>query len=100
MVPTILLTASAALALLSKTATAATVTSGDFSILSFNVAGLPEILQDNDEDGDKTTNSELIGSYFAAYDFDVIHVQEDFNYHAYICESINTAPGPRSKNLS
>ena len=41
-----------------------------------NVAGLPEILQSNDVPGDKTTNSGTIGSDFAKYGFDVIHVQE------------------------
>ena len=50
--------------------------SGDFTVLSMNVAGLPAILQDNDVPGDKTTNSKLIGSYFAQYGYDVIHVQE------------------------
>ncbi|KAI1341762.1 endonuclease/exonuclease/phosphatase family protein [Xylariaceae sp. FL0016] len=59
-------------------------TSGEFSVLTMNVAGLPAILQGNDVPGDKTTNSELIGTYFAEYDYDIIHVQEDFNYHAYI----------------
>ncbi|ROW06859.1 hypothetical protein VMCG_04056 [Cytospora schulzeri] len=81
-----LLTAAASALLLGQATTAQT-TSGDISILSMNVAGLPEILQDNDEPGDKTTNSELIGTYFAEYDFDVIHVQEDFNYHAYIYDT-------------
>ncbi|KUI53404.1 hypothetical protein VP1G_00656 [Cytospora mali] len=65
----------------------AQTTAGDLSVLSMNVAGLPEALQSNDVPGDKTTNSELIGTYFAEYDFDVIHVQEDFNYHAYIYET-------------
>lgn len=83
---TTLLKAAASALLLTKAARAATATSGEFSILSFNVAGLPQILQDNDESGDKATNSELIGTYFSEYDFDVIHVQEDFNYHAYICK--------------
>ncbi|KAK6071729.1 endonuclease/Exonuclease/phosphatase [Seiridium cupressi] len=59
-------------------------TSGDFNALSMNVAGLPEILQDNDVPGDKTVNSGTIGSKFAEYGYDIIHVQEDFNYHAYI----------------
>lgn len=80
-------------ALLLSRVAAAETTSGTFSILSFNVAGLPSILQDNDESGDKTTNSELIGTYFSEYDFDVIQVQEDFNYHAYICKSAS----PRTK---
>lgn len=50
--------------------------SGGFTVLSMNVAGLPAILQDNEVPGDKTTNSELIGAYFAQYGYDVIHVQE------------------------
>lgn len=56
--------------------------SGTFNILSFNVAGLPAILNSNDVPGDKTTNTAAIGKDFAKYGFDVIHVQEDFNYHA------------------
>lgn len=72
--------------LLANAATADTATSGDLSVISFNVAGLPDLIQDNDQSGDKATNTELIGTYFAEYDFDVIHVQEDFNYHAYLCE--------------
>jgi hypothetical protein len=45
--------------------------------LSFNVAGLPAILNDNAVPGDKATNAGTIGSLFAKYDYDVIHVQED-----------------------
>ncbi|KAB8254916.1 Endonuclease/exonuclease/phosphatase [Aspergillus pseudonomiae] len=59
-------------------------TSGQFDVLSFNVAGLPAILNGNEVPGDKTTNSEAIGTKFTEYDYDVIHVQEDFNYHASI----------------
>ncbi|KAI1269375.1 endonuclease/Exonuclease/phosphatase [Xylariaceae sp. FL1019] len=62
----------------------AAATSGSFNILSMNVAGLPAFLQSNDVPGDKTTNSGTIGSKFAEYSYDIIHVQEDFNYHAYI----------------
>ncbi|KEF57690.1 uncharacterized protein A1O9_05608 [Exophiala aquamarina CBS 119918] len=60
---------------------------GSFNVLTFNVAGLPSIISGNDVPGDKTTNSRTIGSKFAEYDYDVIHVQEDFNYHAYIYET-------------
>ncbi|KAL4791392.1 Endonuclease/exonuclease/phosphatase [Aspergillus venezuelensis] len=56
--------------------------SGTFNILSFNVAGLPEIINGNDVPGDKTENTEIIGERFSKYDYDIIHVQEDFNYHA------------------
>ncbi|GMG16235.1 unnamed protein product [Aspergillus oryzae var. brunneus] len=62
-------------------------TSGQFDVLSFNVAGLPAILNGNEVPGDKTNNSKAIGAKFAEYDYDVIHVQEDFNYHAYIYET-------------
>ncbi|GAB7350607.1 hypothetical protein MBLNU459_g1175t1 [Dothideomycetes sp. NU459] len=55
--------------------------SGSFNVLSMNVAGLPAVLNSNG-DGDKTTNSKLIGQDFSEYDYDVINVQEDFNYHA------------------
>ncbi|OOQ89138.1 endonuclease/exonuclease/phosphatase family protein [Penicillium brasilianum] len=62
----------------------ATTTSGKFTALSFNVAGLPSILQSNDVNGSKTENAGEIGTYFAEYGYDIIHMQEDFNYHAYI----------------
>lgn len=51
-------------------------TAGEFNVLSFNVAGLPEILNGNDVPGDKTENSRQIGRKFAQYGYDVIHVQE------------------------
>jgi hypothetical protein len=58
-----------------KTVTAI-ATSGTFDVLTMNVAGLPAILNDNAVPGDKQTNAETIGSYFALYNYDVIHVQE------------------------
>ncbi|KAL2069528.1 hypothetical protein VTL71DRAFT_14207 [Oculimacula yallundae] len=74
--------AAAAASLVSSVSAAAT--SGDFNVLTMNVAGLPAIFNGNEIPGDKTTNSRLIGSLFAKYDYDVIHVQEDFNFHAAI----------------
>lgn len=71
-----------ALVAITPAAIAASASSDDFTILSFNVAGLPQILQSNDVPGDKTTNTATIGQDFAKYNFSVIHVQEDFNYHA------------------
>lgn len=65
-------------------AASATVLSGTFTALTFNVAGLPSILQSNDVEGDKATNAGELGTYFAEYDYDIINMQEDFNYHAYI----------------
>jgi hypothetical protein len=76
--------------------------SGTFDLLTYNIAGLPQVLTDNGVSGDKATNAGTIGSKFAQYDYDVIHVQEarddvvsfevcwrltieqDFNYHSYL----------------
>ncbi|EPE25404.1 DNase I-like protein [Glarea lozoyensis ATCC 20868] len=62
----------------------AIATGGDFNILSFNVAGLPAILNGNEVSGDKATNAGTIGKLFSKYDYDVINMQEDFAFHAYI----------------
>jgi hypothetical protein len=55
---------------------------GTFNTITFNVAGLPEIINGNDVPGDKTDNTARIGQLLTQYDIDLIHVQEDFNYHA------------------
>jgi endonuclease/exonuclease/phosphatase family metal-dependent hydrolase len=49
---------------------------GDLSVLSYNIAGLPLGIGD----GDPETNTPIIGSRLGSYD--IVHVQEDFNYHA------------------
>lgn len=54
----------------------ATTTGGSFTALSFNVAGLPSILNSNDVNGTKTENAEEIGTYFAKYGYDIINMQE------------------------
>ncbi|PZF99318.1 jacalin-like lectin [Micromonospora endophytica] len=58
------------------TATAATSAAGTFSVLTYNVAGLPEPLSS----GRPSVNTRPIGERVNAYD--IVHVQEDFNYHA------------------
>ena len=71
-----------ALALLASNVLAAT--SGKFNVLTMNVAGLPDFLNNNEVPGDKTTNSELIGAKFAEYGYDIIHVQEvSAPFHSY-----------------
>ncbi|KAJ4368978.1 hypothetical protein N0V83_006060 [Neocucurbitaria cava] len=57
-------------------------TSGTFNAMTFNVAGLPAILNDNGVPGDKTANTARIGQLFTQYNISLIQVQEDFNYHA------------------
>ncbi|RSM85948.1 endonuclease [Kibdelosporangium aridum] len=68
---TVLLTAGA---VASPVAQAAAVNS--FSVLTYNVAGLPEGLSS----GNPATNTPLISPRLAGYE--VVAVQEDFNYHA------------------
>ncbi|KOG32701.1 jacalin-like lectin [Streptomyces resistomycificus] len=72
--------AAAALAVTGLTATgaapAAAATTGSFNVLTYNVAGLPEGLSS----GSPQTNTPLISPRLASYD--IVNVQEDFNYHA------------------
>ncbi|MFE6619021.1 jacalin-like lectin [Streptomyces sp. NPDC057740] len=72
--------AATALALTGLTTTgsapAAAATTGTFNVLTYNVAGLPEGLSS----GNPEKNTPLISPRLAAYD--IVNVQEDFNYHA------------------
>ncbi|SED72295.1 jacalin-like lectin [Streptomyces sp. Ag109_O5-10] len=73
--------AVAALGGLTATATpAAAAGSGTFSVLTYNVAGLPQGLSSAPTPRDTSTTE--IGKRIAPYD--VVNVQEDFNYHAYL----------------
>lgn len=62
-------------------------TTGTFNTLTYNVAGLPALLNGNDVPGDKTTNTARIGQLFTRYNISLIHVQEDFNFHATLYEN-------------
>ncbi|KAF2157521.1 hypothetical protein K461DRAFT_235828 [Myriangium duriaei CBS 260.36] len=62
---------------------------GVLSVLTFNIAGLPAFLENNGVPGDKTTNTKTIGTKLTQYAYDVVHVQEDFNYHAALYSTAN-----------
>ncbi|MET8975124.1 jacalin-like lectin [Streptomyces sp. NPDC004539] len=72
--------AAAAFGLAGLTVTSAApaqaATSGTFNVLTYNVAGLPEPLSSSKP----ATNTPLISPRLGAYD--IVNVQEDFNYHA------------------
>ncbi|MFF2210516.1 jacalin-like lectin [Streptomyces antibioticus] len=68
------LTASATVP--AQAASDTTAASGSFDVLTYNVAGLPEGLSS----GRPATNTPLISPRLAPYD--IVNVQEDFNYHA------------------
>ncbi|MGW5612542.1 jacalin-like lectin [Streptomyces sp. NPDC003877] len=57
-------------------AAAATAATGSFTVLTYNIAGLPLGLGDSDP----ATNTPMIGQRLGPYD--IVNVQEDFNYHA------------------
>jgi endonuclease/exonuclease/phosphatase family metal-dependent hydrolase len=59
-------------------ATAPGATSGAFSALSYNVAGLPERLSSAPTPRQEATRA--LGQRLGRYN--IVHVQEDFNYHA------------------
>ncbi|KAJ3502671.1 hypothetical protein NLJ89_g8778 [Agrocybe chaxingu] len=58
---------------------------GNLTVLSYNVAGLPDILSS----GNPATNTPLISARLGPYN--IINVQEDFNYHAALYASDNHA---------
>ncbi|MFD5813638.1 jacalin-like lectin [Streptomyces sp. NPDC127038] len=57
---------------------AAAADSGTFSVLTYNVAGLPEGISSAPTPRQSATTA--IGGLVAPYD--IVHVEEDFNYHA------------------
>ncbi|MEU9781004.1 jacalin-like lectin [Streptomyces phaeochromogenes] len=60
----------------STPAAAAAPSAGTFNVLTYNVAGLPELLSS----GNPEVNTPLLAPRLGAYD--IVNVQEDFNYHA------------------
>jgi endonuclease/exonuclease/phosphatase family metal-dependent hydrolase len=84
-VAAVVLVAASVLPAAAVPAAAVPPSSGTFSVLSYNVAGLPEGLSS----GNPRVNTPIIGQRIRPYD--VVHVQEDFNYHASLYAS-NTHP--------
>ncbi|KOG10693.1 hypothetical protein ADK34_34990 [Streptomyces viridochromogenes] len=76
--------AAVAAALVGPTATVppatavGTTESGTFSVLTYNIAGLPESISSAPTPREPATTE--IGRRIAPYD--IVHVQEDFNHHA------------------
>lgn len=58
-------------------------TTRTFTALTMNVGGLPAIVNDNGA-ADKTAEATEIGQRFKSGGYNLIAVQEDFNYHAAI----------------
>ncbi|KAI0640365.1 Endonuclease/exonuclease/phosphatase [Trametes meyenii] len=66
-----------------RSAFAASAALGAFNVLSVNVAGLLTILNSNGEDGDKTTNTMIIGQDVSKYDYYHATLQYKYDTHPY-----------------
>lgn len=53
-----------------------------FDFLTYNVAGLPDIINDNEVPGDKAEVAGMIGSKLAEGAYDVVHLQEACQFPA------------------
>ncbi|UPZ36246.1 endonuclease [Sphingobacterium sp. PCS056] len=62
--------------------------SGNFSVITYNIAGLPQVI--SSAKTDRSSSIAHIGSL--VNDFDVAHIQEDFNYNYYLYQSGNLHP--------
>ncbi|XEC95933.1 jacalin-like lectin [Paenibacillus tarimensis] len=60
-----------------------TAKTGSFSVLSYNVGGLPGFISSADPEANTPKISPLLNLY------DIVNVQEDFNYHAALYEQAN-----------
>ncbi|MEU5261641.1 jacalin-like lectin [Amycolatopsis sp. NPDC021455] len=74
----VLTAVAAACALAPAVAHADATDGGSFSVLSYNVAGLPEAINSAPKPREPATTA--IGQRIGAYD--LVHVEEDFNFHA------------------
>ena len=79
--------------------TALAQTSGKFNTITFNVAGLPPILNGNDVPGDKDTNTARIGTLLSQYNISLVHVQEDFVRFMFDCIHVYLLTRPRTSTL-
>jgi endonuclease/exonuclease/phosphatase family metal-dependent hydrolase len=61
---------------------------GTLSVLTYNVAGLPDII--SSAEVDRKTAHTAIGQRLGPYD--IVQVQEDFNFHAYLYAADTTHP--------
>lgn len=62
--------------------------SGNFSIITYNIAGLPQVIS-----AAKTNRSTSIATIgVLCNEFDIVHIQEDFNYNTFLYEGGNFHP--------
>ena len=68
-------------------------------MLNFNVAGLPNVKGIlGIEDVSVSNNQQVTAAYMNSNDFDIVAVQEDFNYHNYLDGSLDKSYNVRSNH--
>ncbi|CAE6478074.1 unnamed protein product [Rhizoctonia solani] len=68
----------------------AIATSGAFNVLSLSVNGLPDVLDPFNAPGaQKDRNTKYMGIALSHYDYGVVNVQKDFNYHKILYQHDN-----------
>ena len=61
-------------------------TTGSFSMINFNVAGLPIPSSETENGRDAYADTLQIGAKLNAMNYDIVAIQEDFNYDIYLRE--------------
>ena len=69
------------------------ISSGELNLLTYNVAGLPEVI--SSAKTERASSIQIIGERMK--DFDIVNVQEDFNYNKYLYK--NNSHPYRTKNM-
>ncbi|MBR5233055.1 MAG: hypothetical protein IKW03_02480 [Clostridia bacterium] len=67
-------------------------TKGNFNLISYNVAGLPIPSSETDDGKDALLDTIEIGGILNALKYDIVAVQEDFNYDSYLRDLLTNYP--------
>ena len=63
-------------------------TAGSFNIINYNVQGLPIPSSETEDGRDAWANTVLIGQKLNSMNYDIVAIQEDFNYDLYLRENM------------
>ncbi len=88
----VLIAAALAIPSLCVSVSAEDISPEELSILCYNVEGLPSVPYINDIDRDVINDTELIGEYLNSSGYDIIALQEDFNFHFLLKNCMKSYP--------
>lgn len=73
-------------------------TKGNFNVISYNVAGLPIPSSETEDGRDALFDTMEIGEILNILKYDIVAVQEDFNYDSYLRQGLTNYPNIVDKN--